>query len=95
MSQLYRAATPNKLIQHPLDSMTLIFQKSSGITHIVADPVPAILEVMAEDTVTADAITHRLSAGFDLEETADVADIVLARLVELCSLGLVEQVDGG
>lgn len=92
MSQLYRAANPDGLIQHPLDSMTLIFQKSSGVTHMVADPVPAIMEVMAEDTLTADDVAQRLSASFDLKDTVDAADIVLARLAELCSLGLVEQV---
>ena len=92
MSQFYRAAAPDGLIQHPLDSMNLIFQRSSGITHMVADPVPAIIEVMAEDILTADDVAQRLSASYDLEDTADAADIVLARLVELCSLGLVEQV---
>tara|TARA_R110000772_G_scaffold157423_1_gene268619 strand:- start:269 stop:547 length:279 start_codon:yes stop_codon:yes gene_type:complete len=92
MSQLYRAAASDRLIQHPLDSMTLIFQKASGITHIVTDPVPAILEVMAEDALTADDIAQRLAVSFDLENNVDTTDIVLARLVELCSLGLVEQV---
>ncbi len=92
MSQLYRAAASEGLIQHPLDSMTLIFQKSSGITHMVADPVPAILTVMGTDALTADDITGRLSDSYDLEDSGNAADIVLARLVELCSLGLVERV---
>lgn len=92
MSQLYRATAPDGVIQHPLDSMTLIFQRSSGITHMVADPVPAMLEVMAEDALTADDIVQRLSASYDLEDSADAADIILARLVELCSLGVVEKV---
>ncbi len=92
MSQLYRAAASEGLIQHPLDSMTLIFQKSSGITHVVADLVPAILTVMGADALTAEDITGRLSDSYDLEDSGDAADIVLARLVELSSLGLVEQV---
>lgn len=92
MSQLYRATAPDRLIQHPLDSMTLIFQKPSGITHIVTDPVPAIMEVMADDALTADDIARRLSASYDLEDGIHAADIVLARLVELCSLGLVDKV---
>ncbi|MEP2103025.1 MAG: HPr-rel-A system PqqD family peptide chaperone [Parasphingorhabdus sp.] len=92
MSQLYRAAAPDGLIQHPLDSMTLVFQRSSGITHVIADPVPAIFEVMAEEALTADDIAQRLSASYDLENSGDAADIVFARLVELCSLGLVERV---
>lgn len=92
MSQLYRAADPDGLIQHPLDSMTLIFQRASGITHIVADPVPAIMEAMESITVDAEEIAKRLSAAYDLEDGADTADIVRARLEELCSLGLVERV---
>ncbi len=92
MSQLYRAAASEGLIQHPLDSMTLIFQKSSGITHMVVDPVPAILAVMNKDALTAEDIAGRLSDSYDLEDSGAAADIVLARLVELCSLGLVEQV---
>lgn len=91
MSQLYRASAPDRLIQHPLDSMTLIFQKSSGITHVVADPVPAILDVMAQDSLSAESIAKRLSENYDLEDSEDAADIVLARLAELCTLGLVEQ----
>lgn len=92
MSQLYRAAAPDGVIQHPLDSMTLIFQKSSGITHMVADPVPAILEVMSEDSLTASDVAHRLSVSYDLEDSVDATDVVLARLAELCTLGLVEKV---
>ncbi|QTD56540.1 HPr-rel-A system PqqD family peptide chaperone [Parasphingorhabdus cellanae] len=92
MSQLYRATASEGLIQHPLDSMTLIFQKSSGITHMVADPIPAILEVMAEEALTADDIAQRLSLSYDLEDSTHVADIVMARLAELHLLGLVEQV---
>lgn len=92
MSQLYRAAVPDGLILHPLDSMTLIFQRASGITHIVADPVPAIMESMEAIAINAEEIAERLAATYDLDEGIDTADIVRARLEELCSLGLVERV---
>jgi PqqD family protein of HPr-rel-A system len=92
MNQSYRAIASQDVILHPLDSMTLIFQKSSGITHMVADPVPAILEVMAQDVLSADAIAVRLATNYDLEDSGDTTDIVLARLIELRALGLVEQV---
>lgn len=91
MSQLYRAVAPDGLIQHPLDSMTLIFQRASGITHMVADPVPAIMEVMETDSVSVNDIARRLAASYDLVEGVETIDIVLARLEELCSLGLVER----
>ena len=92
MSQLYQAPNADDLIQHQLDSMTLIFQKASGITHIVADPVPAILEVMNGGKMNAEMIAGKLSARFDVEEGADVEEVVLARLDELHKLGLVEAV---
>ncbi|MEW4467139.1 HPr-rel-A system PqqD family peptide chaperone [Parasphingorhabdus sp. JC815] len=91
MSNLYRAA-PDGLIQHPLDSMTLLFQRSSGITHMVADPVPAIMEVMETDCVTANDVVQRLALSYDMEVGMETIDIVLARLEELCALGLVERV---
>lgn len=93
MSRTYRIADPEDgLVFHDLDGMTAVFQRASGITHLVSDPVPAIIEVMGEQTMDADAIVHVLSRHFDLENGADAANIVLARLEDLCGLGLVERV---
>jgi hypothetical protein len=47
----YRAEPANERIIMPLDAMTLIYQRRSGITHIVAEPVPEILAAMGEDVV--------------------------------------------
>lgn len=91
MSQRYRISEPHDLIRHSLDSMTALFQKSSGITHIIADPVPAILEIMADDVMTSSQIAHKLIEKFDVEKDVDVEDIILARLDELRILGLVER----
>ena len=96
MTALYKALIPAELIQHDLDSMTLIFQKASGITHIVADPIPAILEVMGQELLSALEIGARLVDSFDLEDDAleggSMEDVVIARLEELRLLGLVERV---
>ena len=94
MSQKYRAAAQDDLIWHALDSMTLLFHRPSGITHMLADPAPAILEVMADASLTATEIATGLMAKFDIESTADTENIVLARLEELSSLGLVSRVPG-
>tara|TARA_R110000824_G_scaffold24452_14_gene86132 strand:+ start:191 stop:475 length:285 start_codon:yes stop_codon:yes gene_type:complete len=94
MSQKYRAAAQDDLIWHDLDSMTLLFHRPSGITHMLADPAPAILEVMADASLTATEIATGLMAKFDIESTADTENIVLARLEELSSLGLVSRVPG-
>ena len=46
-SPTYRAEPVDQLLVEPLDAMTLIYQRRSGITHIVAEPVPEILMVWA------------------------------------------------
>lgn len=92
MSRNYRIADANGLVFHDLDGMMAIFQRASGITHIVSDPVPAIIEVMGDQIMDADAIVRALLQHFDLESGVDAANIVLARLEDLCSLGVTEQV---
>jgi len=92
MSLKYRAAPKDDLIWHDLDSMTLLYHRPSGITHMLAEPAPAIMEVMQDASLTAGEIASRLSAQFDIESTADAENIVLARLEELSGLGLVARV---
>ncbi|SIN90025.1 PqqD family protein, HPr-rel-A system [Parasphingorhabdus marina DSM 22363] len=91
MSQQYKLRTGETLIEHVLDSMTAVFQASSGITHLVTDPVPAILEVLSDQFVDSDQVAERLQRQFDLQADADVAAVVAARLEELWQLGLVER----
>lgn len=94
MTQKYRAAAKDDLIWHGLDSMTLLFHRPSGITHMLADPAPAILEVMEDAPLTAAEIASRLIEKFDVEADMDAEHIVLARLEELSALGLVARVPG-
>jgi PqqD family protein of HPr-rel-A system len=96
-NSLFRAEPATGRIILPLDQMTLIYQRRSGITHIVADPVPQILAAMANGTDDApcDAalIVARLSAHYDLGEATQARAVIAARLAELAQLGLIEQVD--
>lgn len=86
----YRAEPADQLRVEPLDAMTLIYQRRSGITHIVAEPIPEILAAMGDDIVSADEVAARLARTFDLD-AADAVDVVAARLDELAQLGLVER----
>lgn len=85
----YRAEPANNQLIEPLDAMTLIYQRRSGITHIVAEPVPEILAAMRSDVVDAMTVAERLAVDFDMDAT-DAEAIVAARLEELALLGLVE-----
>jgi len=94
MIQKYRAAPKADLIWHDLDSMMLLFHRPSGITHMLADPAPAIIEVMEDAALSAAEIASRLTILFDVDPGADAEEIILARLEELSALGLVTQVSG-
>ncbi len=86
---LYRAEPVDARLVEPLDIVTLVYQRRSGITHIVAEPVPEMLEAMGEDAVTPAELARRLSAQFDLGAQDDAEAVIAARLEELAALGLV------
>ena len=86
---MYRAAAPATLRIVPLDALTLIYHRASGITHVVDSPVPEILEALGDEALSVDVLLGRLADAFDL---ADADPMALAvRLDELVSAGLVER----
>lgn len=89
---LYQAEPVDARIVEPLDMMTLIYQRRSGITHMVGEPVPQMLEAMGGDTIDAETLAARLAASFDLGGQDDAAALIAERLEELAELGLVERV---
>lgn len=86
----YQAEPADQILVTPLDSLTLVYQRRSGITHIVAEPAPEILAAMGSDILTADEVAQRLAAEFDFDGT-QALDIIASRLNELADLGLVER----
>ncbi|HEX8303007.1 HPr-rel-A system PqqD family peptide chaperone [Sphingomonas sp.] len=84
----YRAASPETLRIVPLDALTLIYHRASGITHVVDAPVPEILEALAEP-LSVDALLARLAAEYDLLDADPLA--LAVRLDELATAGLVER----
>lgn len=86
----YKAEPADQILVTPLDSLTLVYQRRSGITHIVAEPAPEILEAMGADSLTVEEVAQRLAAQFDFDGT-QALDIIAARLNELADLGLVER----
>jgi PqqD family protein of HPr-rel-A system len=87
----YIAEPANQLLVEPLDAITLIYQRRSGITHMVAEPVPEMLAAMGDETVTAAKLVVKLSDQFDLGTDEDAEAVVAARLEELAELGLVHR----
>lgn len=91
MQALYRAETADDRIVSALDSMSVIYQRRSGITHIVSDPVPQILAAMGDVPMNAAQIAEKMALHFDLGDEQEAQSIIAARLAELAELGLVER----
>lgn len=72
-----------------LDGLNAIYHRVSGATHVVAEPVPQILEALGRDALTLAELLARLGAAYDLAEGDEGA--LMARLNELAALGLVIQ----
>lgn len=89
-SPVYKAEQADQFLIEPLDAMTLIYQRRSGITHIVAEPVPEILMVMGDEWLSAAGVATRLATMFEID-APDATAIVTARLEELAQLGLLER----
>jgi PqqD family protein of HPr-rel-A system len=83
---VYRADDPAQRIAAPLDEMTAIFHRPSGTTHLVAAPVPELLDALTEGPADAATLLTRLQRDFDVAD-ADAAAIA-ARLDELVATGL-------
>src|SRR3546814_6082715 len=81
----YRAENPASIAVHPFDELTLLYHRSSGITHMVIAPAPQILAVMGSEELAVADILHRLSKDFDMgtEGKESLLAVITARLEEL------------
>ena len=85
---MYHAAPLHSLLLEPLDDLTAVYHRASGITHLLASPAPEILQAL-HVPMTRDDLLAALDERFDLAK-AD-ADALDARLDELVAVGLVER----
>jgi PqqD family protein of HPr-rel-A system len=86
----YRAAPAATLRIVPLDVLTLVYHRSSGITHVVDAPVPELLDTLGGRSLTLDETLTALAAAHDLIDPDRAA--LAARLDELVAAGLAETV---
>lgn len=87
MAIVYRGAPWSSLRIVPLDGLTLIYHRASGITHVLAQPAPEILEALARGACDLNELLARLSGDYDLADGDEPA--LIARLDELIDAGLV------
>jgi PqqD family protein of HPr-rel-A system len=90
MAVTYRAEAPDQIIVERLGAIDALYHRRSGTTHLVAAPVPQILEALGEGATDVAGLLARLAARFDLDAADDEAEAALEqRLAELIDLGLV------
>jgi PqqD family protein of HPr-rel-A system len=94
-THLYHVEPAEQLLIQPLDMITLIYHRRSGVTHMVVEPVPQILAALGRDMVDAPTVVARLAASFDLGDNGNALDAITARLEELAELGLVNRAGSG
>ena len=83
----YRADPPEGLRIVPLDSLTAVYHRASGQTHVVAEPVPEILAALG----TGSADVPELVARLGLDDNGETRALLYERLEELVATGLVAQ----
>jgi len=90
--QYFRGA-PDELLVRPLEGLTLIYHRPSGVTHIVDSPVPEILSQLDAEPRPASMLLARLARQYELEDGEGALDPLVAHLETLCEVGLARAVE--
>jgi len=81
------------LLRVPLDALEAVYHRRSGMTHLLVDPAPALLDILETQEAILPRILERLTGDYDLvaedDEGASLEQVVMARLDELAQLGLI------
>jgi PqqD family protein of HPr-rel-A system len=85
---VYIADPQDEMKAVPLDGLTAVFHRPSGITHLLAPPAPQILDALAGSAADADGLLARIAERFEIEGGAEALS---ARLAELEAAGLVRR----
>jgi PqqD family protein of HPr-rel-A system len=86
----YIADAESELRSIPLEALTALYHRPSGMTHILAPPAPQILAALAGKAGDPEEVLARIADEFELEAD-DPAAAIAARLGELEAAGLVRR----
>lgn len=84
---LYRGPPADACVTVTLDPFVALYDRRSGATHLLAEPAPQLLEILAAGPLTLAELRARLAAAFDLPDMSDAA--LQERVRELAAAGLI------
>ncbi|HEX8513715.1 MAG TPA: HPr-rel-A system PqqD family peptide chaperone [Allosphingosinicella sp.] len=87
-ASLYATDPPETMRMEQVEGLTLLYHRTSGLTHFLAPPAPQILDALANGPASAAQIAARMAETFEIESD-DPAAAIAARLAELEAAGLV------
>ena len=87
MTALFSADPADGFKIIPLDGLTALYHRRSGMTHVLAEPAPEIIRALAGQQL--DVVALATALGVDC--SPDNASALAARLDELCEAGLVSR----
>jgi PqqD family protein of HPr-rel-A system len=86
-----RAAAADVLVRAQLDALTVVYDRRSGQTHLLAAPLPDLLDALGEREWTLADFAQNLAVHYDLaSDGGDPQTLIAQHLAELAALGLVE-----
>ena len=87
MTQVFAADPVDGYRIVPLDGLTALYHRRSGMTHVLAEPAPEIIGALAGKALDVSG----LACALGVECSPDNAAALSARLDELCEAGLVSR----
>ncbi|WP_339706898.1 HPr-rel-A system PqqD family peptide chaperone [uncultured Sphingosinicella sp.] len=89
----YRAAARDAYVVRPVDDLTLVYHRPSGMTHVVSPAVVAILDLLHGRTLGIGEVCEQLAQHHDLDgEGDDIARVVTARLNEMAAMDIIDRI---
>lgn len=89
----YRAAARDAYVVRPVDDLTLVYHRPSGMTHVVSPAVVAILDLLHGRTLGIGEVCEQLAQHHYLDgEGDDIARVVTARLNEMAAMDIIDRI---
>jgi PqqD family protein of HPr-rel-A system len=91
MKKALYAAAVDAYLMTPLDDLTAIYHRASGVTHIVSDPVPQIVAALHAQPLDISGLLFVLARDHGAVIDDSATEALQCRIDELLTIGLITQ----